>query len=629
MKYLSFANVLMIRRVFAVNLLLFTLICVGCSGGNNSPAPTVPGPVSSGGLQISSLSETAAKPFDLLTISGSGFDSSAMISFSALPIGFSAEIQPVVLSQTSLIVSVPVLFSGANFSNGTANVTVIQSSSQSNSMQLSIAAVPPAPRNTPGTVSLGFLEAELAIANQLSAKATPAPLPSDLAALISTLNAMIPPIQAVVNGTSPSANLGSLNGQPVILGATELARMDQLFLALLQSLANSSSNGFSSGAASINTVHKATAPILTADCISPSAVEKSIFDVASSQAGTARNVAAEVMYLNQATSPEATKLLIDELALAPPALLLGFHTGVLVSVGDIVVVAETIANLADVLKVEQYILNPKKTGPDKAAQLSILISHLGLTGEIAAFGVAVSDIQRDYQSLQQGVPPEPQSSACVSALFLDFGAVNITTTSDPKPVKLTNNGPVSLTVTLPLFVGGPDPTDFHQTNDCPSTLVASQSCTITATLSPSKSTENAAIGVLGTSPALPIVIDLAGTGNVVAISTSVTPTTAALGTLNFCAGGQLSQTYQVVAPVGVPWSARIDGTPNPSGFGINSVSPSTGSGPGSFSATVTSQANGGTCQTTTPMSGTITIFFSTGNPANDTIVVTAKWNLVT
>ncbi len=548
---------LIIRAVPALILFLPVFVFWGCGGASQTSPPTAPTPAPSGTLQISSLSETTARPFDLLTISGSGFDSTAMISFSSAPIGFSGKIQPVVVSQTSLVVSVPVLLSGATFSSGAASVTVVQSAGQSNSMQLLIGGVPPAPPNAPGTVTLSFLQAELAIANQLSSQVTPPPLPSDLTALISALNSVIPPIQAVVNGTASSANLGTFKGQPMILGATELARMDQLFLALLQSLANSNASGFSTTVSALSVrvenavIEKAAQLATTSACMSASAVENTTFDIATR--GTASNVAADLIYLGQTvgTSPDAGKLVSEASELAVPALLLAEGVG-LITVGPELLMAATVyEGLSDLIKIDAYMRNPKPTGADKAEQLLILISNLdlGLGGDIFTFGVSVGNLQRDLPNVPQG-PPAPRAAACVSALSLDFGAVNMGSTSGPKLVKLTNTGPVGLTVTLPLFVGGPDPADFHQTNDCPAALNASASCTITVTFSPSKNTEHAAIGINGTSPALPIVIDLSGIGQITT-GTDFTGTwtgtwkwsgTGSNGCTNFSDGGSFSMT---------------------------------------------------------------------------------------
>jgi hypothetical protein len=482
----------------------------------------------SGLPQINSLSQTTANPFDLLTITGSGFDSTAMVNISSTANGFSANIQPVVVSETSLVMAVPVLSNGSTFSRGAANLMVVQSSGQSNSTPLQIAGLPPAPPLAPGTVTLGFLQAELAIAQQLNSEVTPSPLPSDLAALISALNAVIPPIEAVVNGAASSANLGSLNGQPVILGETELAQMDKLSLALLQAMSDSSGPGSSSGATSRtarlgNSIRVRVAPFAqssSTDCISSPAVAGSIFDVSSNGRATAKDVAADLVYLNQGlgASPEAAKLMINTLKLAPTAIVVvAKSTTIVLFAPEVVTAAEIYGALADVFTIMQYKLNPAPTGDDKVELLAALIgrAELGLAGDIATLLVGVGNLQSDYHRLPQGIPPNPQAAACVSALSLDFGTVGTGITSPAQKVTLKNNGPVPLTV-LPLVVDGPnaaDSADFQETDKCAGTLEASASCTIMVTFKPSTGTdEAAAIGINGTSPALPININLFGSG---------------------------------------------------------------------------------------------------------------------
>src|SRR5213075_1129203 len=152
---------------------------------------------------------------------------------------------------TSITVSVPPLSSGSTFVSGTVSVTVLQSSGQSNSMPLQIESVPSAPSLVPGTVALGFLQGALASANQLSTEITATSLSTNLRALINALNALIPPIQSVVNGSTSSANLGNFNGHQVVVRAAELTQVDRLLLALLQSLANSGGTGSSIDASSL------------------------------------------------------------------------------------------------------------------------------------------------------------------------------------------------------------------------------------------------------------------------------------------------------------------------------------------------------------------------------------------
>ena len=191
--------------------------------------------------QITSLSETTANPFDLLTITGSGFDSAAMVNFSAAG-GFSVNVQPSVIGQTSLTVSVPVLLSGATVASGTANVAVLESSALSNSIQLQIGALPPAPPAVSGTITLGFLQGELtALGNfQQSVSGTSgdsSQLELALSAEINSITLAINQIAPVVSGSATSALLGSVNGTSLSVSAADLASTDRTLIGMIQAIA--------------------------------------------------------------------------------------------------------------------------------------------------------------------------------------------------------------------------------------------------------------------------------------------------------------------------------------------------------------------------------------------------------
>ena len=191
--------------------------------------------------QITSLGETTANPFDLLTITGSGFDSAATVNFSAAG-GFSVNVQPSVIGQTSLTVSVPVLLSGATVTSGSANVAVLESSVLSNSIQLQIGALPAAPPAVAGTITLGFLQGELAALGnfQQSVSGTSGDSPQlelALSAEINSINLAINQIAPVVSGSATSALLGSVNGTSLSVSAADLAKTDRTLIGVIQTIA--------------------------------------------------------------------------------------------------------------------------------------------------------------------------------------------------------------------------------------------------------------------------------------------------------------------------------------------------------------------------------------------------------
>jgi hypothetical protein len=602
--------------------------------------------VSSSVPAITSLSSASLAPLNLLTITGSGFDSTAVVNFSSTSVPFSVNLQPVVVSQTSLIVSVPVLYSGATFVSAAVTVAVVQSSGQSNGVQLQIGSVPPAPPLAPGTVTLGFLEGELSIATQLNSEAPPSPLPSDLAALISALNLVIPPIRSVVNGTASSANLGSFNGKPVILGAAELTQMDQLSLALLQALANTGGIGSLSSASStlarlmdfprVNIVPAAQSS--STGCISQAAEASSMYQVNTSGAGTFSYTAQNLAYLSN-TSAQGSDLIIKTLELVPAAILLVPESGALAVPASLAVSAEIFEGVTDVYRLGNYFHNPAAaTGSDKVQVLQTLIGFLGPAGKILTFGASVSNYQKDLQSISVGAPPNPQAAACVSATFLNFGTVAIggTPPSSSQSVTLTSIGTAPLTITTVVVAGPPDFSPA-QTN-CVGTLAAPTtgspalytSCTITSAFTPSRpGRQSAALSIYGAPPSLPIVIDMFGTGQLVATSDAITPSTIDLGSVGGCAGGSLSRKINVSAAPGVTWT-----WPPNTGAGDPTLTFNPVSGSGSEVVTVTdtrppqTPTLGGSCSNPQPIPETSYIILSFSDGPSIQITVNYTYDYV-
>jgi hypothetical protein len=71
----------------------------------------------------------------------------------------------------------------------------------------------------------------------------------------------------------------------------------------------------------------------------------------------------------------------------------------------------------------------------------------------------------------------------LSPASLNFGSQKKRSTSPPQQIKLTNTGAATLTITK-MDLHGLDPYDFSETSDCPASLAAGASCTITVTFSP-------------------------------------------------------------------------------------------------------------------------------------------------
>lgn len=102
--------------------------------------------------------------------------------------------------------------------------------------------------------------------------------------------------------------------------------------------------------------------------------------------------------------------------------------------------------------------------------------------------------------------------ANISPLNLSFAPQSVGTKSAPQNIALKNNGTVALSVTL-IGVDGNDYRDFPETNNCPPSLNAGASCTVTVTFDPArKGSRTADVFIYDNGGGSPQVIPLAGTG---------------------------------------------------------------------------------------------------------------------
>jgi hypothetical protein len=107
---------------------------------------------------------------------------------------------------------------------------------------------------------------------------------------------------------------------------------------------------------------------------------------------------------------------------------------------------------------------------------------------------------------------------------LTFAAQGIGTTSSAQPVTLTNLLSTTLTISS-IAMGGADPADFAQTNNCGGSVVAGASCTISVTFTPTADgSRSANVTVTDNDVTSPQKIVLSGTGTGAALSFTVLPT---------------------------------------------------------------------------------------------------------
>ena len=124
-----------------------------------------------------------------------------------------------------------------------------------------------------------------------------------------------------------------------------------------------------------------------------------------------------------------------------------------------------------------------------------------------------------------------QPVAALSMGTLDFGAEGVGLTTS-KQVKLNSGGSVPLTITS-IGIGGLNVTEFTQTNDCGSTLVAGATCTIAIQFAPAAiGGKDAALQIFDNAPGSPQIVHLSGTGAVLTNLISVSPQNLSFGAQN-------------------------------------------------------------------------------------------------
>jgi hypothetical protein len=121
-------------------------------------------------------------------------------------------------------------------------------------------------------------------------------------------------------------------------------------------------------------------------------------------------------------------------------------------------------------------------------------------------------------------------AAQLSAPSLGFPTQLVGTTSSPQSVTVTNNGYTDLVVSS-IVVGGANPGDFQQSNNC-GTVKPSSSCTITVSFAPTaQGTRSATVTIFANATPAAQTITLSGTATVVSLSsTTLTFTPQKVGT---------------------------------------------------------------------------------------------------
>jgi hypothetical protein len=144
---------------------------------------------------------------------------------------------------------------------------------------------------------------------------------------------------------------------------------------------------------------------------------------------------------------------------------------------------------------------PTKLGP-RMASLTITDNAAGTPQAIALSGT--------------GVISGPNITLSVTSLT--FATQLVGSTSTAQSVTLRNYGTVTLSVTSIGFTGA-DPGDFHQTNNCGSSITPGASCTISIAFNPTqRGTRTAILTVSDNASGSPQTVSLGGTGTVVQLN---------------------------------------------------------------------------------------------------------------
>lgn len=217
---------------------------------SNSASITV---TSGSGIVIASLDKTSLQPFNLLTITGAGFNPQAAVTVNfSDSTGYSVNVPPVSVGASSVVVSVPpyISVSTGDFAAGSVNIQVLQTlgGSTVTSNTLSGFQIPNLPTllTQPGAVTFALLTAQAQssefLINYFSQIDPTNPLNTPemngaLNALAAGLGPLIAQINDVVENPTHTFTLGVASGNTLTVGSSELAKADRMIVGMLSAQA--------------------------------------------------------------------------------------------------------------------------------------------------------------------------------------------------------------------------------------------------------------------------------------------------------------------------------------------------------------------------------------------------------
>ena len=203
-------------------------------------------------ITLDAANPNSAPPLSLLTLTGSGFDTTAttVIRFHDAN-RYSVEVKPIRITSTAIVVAVPPYFTttSALFAPGTVEIMATQNSGAGlrSSSALSGFTISDLPNSSgpAGSVTLNLLKSLHAQATSLQTAVVGsaldnADLRNRLADQAGSLTPLIAAVESVVKQPTQRVTLGTLRGVSIDLGATELRQTDRLLLGIFQALGSGS-----------------------------------------------------------------------------------------------------------------------------------------------------------------------------------------------------------------------------------------------------------------------------------------------------------------------------------------------------------------------------------------------------
>ncbi len=237
-------------RIWTRLILGSCAVILGCSQSDN-PA-SGPGTDAGGAsaVQIDSVDTMSAAPMSLITLSGTGFDSSGTLWIRFLDAhGYALSVPAVRVTPTTALAAVPPYVDPGSGAIGQATVDLdvsadpVSSVRESNTIHgVQISGVPAA-RHPAGFVTSAFLRASIDFGRQLQTELAGSSLDTlalrtALARQIDDLSNLQSQVDAIVQDPTFSSSLGTVKGSSVDISADQLRIADDLLVGMLLAQAN-------------------------------------------------------------------------------------------------------------------------------------------------------------------------------------------------------------------------------------------------------------------------------------------------------------------------------------------------------------------------------------------------------